>query len=120
LTLPWPLRLPLLIFVLSTQRQYEAELPTAGKRRTSPVSSVIVCGRLLQTLLDGLLQRFDLLAQAVKHREAARDGQHLVSLRKQALKCGLRQLANPCETETRTGIAYQDISDAHIGFQGLT
>jgi hypothetical protein len=42
LTLPVPVRLPLLIFVLSTQRQYEAEFPTVGKRLIAPVSSVIV------------------------------------------------------------------------------
>src|SRR5215468_1472388 len=47
LTLPVPLRLPLLIFVLSTQRQYEAEFPTVGKRLIAPVSSVIVWAKIV-------------------------------------------------------------------------
>src|SRR4030095_731137 len=47
LTLPVPLRLPLLILVLSTQRQYEAELPTVGKRLIAPVSSVIVWANIV-------------------------------------------------------------------------
>jgi hypothetical protein len=49
---------------------------------------------VVQTLMDDLLQRFDLLTQAVQDREAARDGQDLVGLGKQALEFFLRQLAN--------------------------
>src|SRR5215471_16103100 len=46
LTLPVPLRLPLLSFVLSTPRQYEAECPTLGKRLIAPVSNVIVWAKI--------------------------------------------------------------------------
>src|SRR5439155_25532814 len=66
--------------------------------------------------MDDLLQRFDLLAQAVQDREAARDGQDLVGLDKQALKFFLRQLANPLDTEARTSITHHDVLHAeHIG-----
>src|SRR5262245_64466600 len=47
LTLPVPLRLPLLLFVLSTQRQYDAECPTLGKRWIAPVSSVSVWANIV-------------------------------------------------------------------------
>jgi len=47
LTLPVPVRLPWLLFVLSTQRQYEAECPTLGKRLIAPVASVMVGAKIV-------------------------------------------------------------------------
>ena len=59
--------------------------------------------------MDGLFQGFDLLAQAVKDREAAGDSQDLVDLGQQALALLLRQLANPLDAEAHPGIPYHNV-----------
>jgi hypothetical protein len=41
---------------------------------------------VVQTLMDSLFQRFDLLPQTVQNREATGDRQHLGLLGQQALK----------------------------------
>jgi hypothetical protein len=77
---------------------------------------VLVHGRVVQTLMDTLFQGFDLVAQAVQGREAARDGQDVGGLGQQTRDLPLPQLAHPFETETRTRIADQDILyTEHIG-----
>jgi|RhiMethySRZTD1v2_1073278.scaffolds.fasta_scaffold77657_2 hypothetical protein len=77
---------------------------------------LLVRGCVVQTLMDTLCQGFDLVAQAVQDREAARDGQDVGGLGQHARELLLRELANPFETETRTCMAYQDILyTEHIG-----
>jgi hypothetical protein len=68
-----------------------------------------VCGCVLETFLDGLFQGFDLVAQAIKHREATDNRQDLVDFGQQALALWLGQLANPLDTEARTRIPYHDV-----------
>jgi hypothetical protein len=49
LVFPRPLRLPLLIQLDGTLRQYELKLPALGKRSTGPVSNMIVSPRMTPT-----------------------------------------------------------------------
>ena len=51
---------------------------------------LLIGRRVLQTRLDGLFQGFDLAAQTVEDRQAARHRQDLVRLRQQALELWLR------------------------------
>jgi hypothetical protein len=61
-------------------------------------------------------QGFDLLAQAVKDREAAGDRQDLIDLGQHALQLVLRQLAKSLDAETHTGMPDHDILHTeHIG-----
>lgn len=77
---------------------------------------LLVCRRVLQTLVDNLFQGCDLVAQAVQDHKTARNGQDVVGLGQQALERLLRQRTNLFETETRPSIAYEDIVHTeHMG-----
>ena len=63
----------------------------------------------MQTLMDGLCQRCDLLSQTVQNREAPGDRQHLGLLGQQAREVLLRQLLNPFDAEACPCITRHDV-----------
>src|SRR5262249_20964147 len=70
---------------------------------------LLVSWRVVQTLMDSLFQRFDLVPQTVQNREATGDCQHLGLFGQQALQCLLRQLLKPFDAEACPGIPHQDV-----------
>jgi hypothetical protein len=60
---------------------------------------LLVRRRVVQTLMHGLFQHFDLLPQTVQNHEATGDRQYLGLLGQQGRQFLLRQLLNPFDAE---------------------
>ena len=70
---------------------------------------LLVSGRVVQTLHDGLFQGLQLLVQPGQDRETADDGQPLVGLREPPLACVLRSLVQPLGTEAHAHSAHAEV-----------
>jgi hypothetical protein len=70
---------------------------------------LLVRGRVVQTLMDGLFQHFDLWLQTVQHPEAPGDRQHLGLLGQQAREWLLRPLLNPFDAAACTSMTRHDV-----------
>jgi len=70
---------------------------------------LLIGGRVFQTLTYGFFSTCDLLAQAVKHRQAAGDRQDLLGLGQQAVECFLRERVHPLGTEAHTSVSPHDV-----------
>src|SRR5262245_4222759 len=70
---------------------------------------LLVSRRVVQTLMDSLFERFDLLPQTVQNHEATGDREHLGLLSQQGREVLLCQFLNPFAAETYSGIPRHDI-----------
>ena len=128
LVLPLPFFLPLLIFWLPTQRQYEAKFPTVANLLISPVSSMMVSARIcpipgtvLRKLNSGLsltplvtvLSKISICSSALLHHgQVGFDRQGKSGLGNSSSTCLDIERLDPIRADRAPGVARDQILDA--------